>query len=181
MRLASHVRTGRVNGRSGPGHRPVLRSPKGRALPGRAAIRGERGSLSVELVVMAPGLVLLLLLVAAGGKVVEVQGHIDGAARDAARAASIARSAGQAGQWALQAARADLRAGWCERGSVAASVTGYPVTAVPAGPGREVMVVVSCDVNMGPFSLLGFPAMKVFTSRAVAPLDEFVCRTGSCG
>ena len=58
--------------------------------------RGERGSISVELAVLAPGLVLLLLLVAAGARVVEVQGHIDGAARDAARAASIARSYGQA-------------------------------------------------------------------------------------
>ena len=52
----------------------------------------QRGSISVELVVLAPALALLLLLIAVGARVVEVQGHIDGAARDAARAASVARS-----------------------------------------------------------------------------------------
>ena len=60
--------------------------------------------MSVELAVIAPGLIVLLLLVGAGGRVVEVQGHIDGAARDAARAASLAQSPGQAGQLAQQAA-----------------------------------------------------------------------------
>lgn len=142
---------------------------------------GQRGSLSVELAVIAPALVLLLLLLAAGGRVVEVQGHLGGAARDAARAASIARSAGQAERWALHAAQADLRPSWCRPGSVTASVAGYPGPAVPVSPGQDVTVTVSCDVTMSPFSLLGFPATKVFTSRAVAPLDEFVCRTGSCG
>ena len=44
--------------------------------------RRERGSMSVELVVVAPGLIGLLLLVGAGGRVVEAQGHLDGAARD---------------------------------------------------------------------------------------------------
>lgn len=142
----------------------------------------ERGSLSVELVVIAPALVLLLLLVAAGGRVVEAQGHIDGAARDAARAASIARSAGEADLWALQAAQADLQpTSWCAARSVSASVTGFPAPGVPAGPGQDVTVTVRCDVNMSPFSLLGFSVTKVFTSQAVAPLDEFVCRDSSCG
>src|SRR5262249_61549784 len=54
--------------------------------------RCERGSISVELVVLAPGLALLLLLIAAGARVVEGQGHIDGAARDGGGAARAARS-----------------------------------------------------------------------------------------
>src|SRR5262249_2731668 len=69
--------------------------------------RCERGSISVELVVLAPGLALLLLLIAAGARVVEVQGHIDGAARDAARAASAARSYTEAGPAAPQAGQAE--------------------------------------------------------------------------
>ena len=67
--------------------------------------------MSVELAVIAPGLIGLLLLVGAGGRVVEVQGHIDGAARDAARAASLAQSPGQASQLAQQAAQGDLGSG----------------------------------------------------------------------
>src|SRR5258707_12569202 len=72
------------------------------------ARRRERGSMSVELVVIAPGLIGLLLLVGAGGRVVEAQGHLDGAARDAARAASLAGSPAQASPVALQAAQSNL-------------------------------------------------------------------------
>jgi len=142
--------------------------------------RGQRGSMSVELAIVAPGLILLLLLVAAAGRVVEAQGHLDGAARDAARAASIAPSPVQAGQAALQAAQADLGStSWCEAGSVSAAVTGYPAGGL-AQPGDDVAVTVTCAVNMSPFSLLGFRPAKVFTGRAVAPLDVFTCRGPGC-
>ena len=140
--------------------------------------RAERGSISVELAVLAPGLVLLLLLVAAGARVVEVQGHIDGAARDAARAASIARSYGQAVTAAQQAARADLgTTSLCIPGTVAVRVAGYPAVPLPVA---AVTVTVSCEVNMSPFTALGFGLSKRFTGRAVAPLDPFMCRDVAC-
>ncbi len=146
--------------------------------PGR-----ERGSISVELVVLAPALVLLLLLVAAGARVVEVQGHIDGAARDAARAASIGRTYTEAWQLAQQAAQADLgTSSWCARGSVRASPPrGFPAGSgpLPAG-GAQVTETVTCDVNMSPFTVFGFPASKSFSGTAVAPLDPFVCRGIVC-
>ena len=143
--------------------------------------RNDRGSLSVELVVLAPALALLLLLLGAGGRVVEVQGHIDGAARDAARAASLARSSAQAGELARQAALADLTAGsWCALRSVAVLVTGYPAAGpLPAG-GASVGVTVSCEVNMSPFAALGFTAQMRYTGQAVAPLDPFMCRDVTC-
>jgi hypothetical protein len=47
----------------------------------------DRGSMSVELVVIAPALVLLLLLVAAGGRWVESHGGADGRQRRLAGAA----------------------------------------------------------------------------------------------
>jgi len=64
--------------------------------------------MSVEIAIIAPGLMLLLLLVVAAGRVVEVQGHIDGAARDAARAASLGQSPGQVDQLAQQAAEGEI-------------------------------------------------------------------------
>jgi Flp pilus assembly protein TadG len=152
-----------------------------RACPWRG---GQHGSISVELVVLAPALALLLLLVAAGARVVEVQGHVDGAARDAARAASIARSPGQAAAFAQQAAGADLGStSWCQRGTARAQVSGFsqggPVRA--GGPTvASLTVTVSCVVSMSPFTALGFHALKRFSGRAVAPLDPFVCRTGTC-
>lgn len=131
--------------------------------------------MSVELAVIAPGLILLLLLVAAGGRVVEVQGHIDGAARDAARAASLAQSPGQASQLAQQAALADLdSSSWCTGGSVQAQVAGFPGGAIPEG--TDVTVTVQCSIDMSPFKLLGFGQTMQFTGSAIAPLDTFTCR-----
>jgi Flp pilus assembly protein TadG len=137
--------------------------------------------MSVELVVLAPALALLLLLLAAGGRVVEVQGHIDGAARDAARAASLARSSVQAAQLARQAAVADLGStSWCTPSSIAVQVSGYPAAGPLPGGGADVAVTVSCAVNMSPFSALGFTARMRFTGQAVAPLDPFMCRDVAC-
>jgi len=133
--------------------------------------------MSVELAVIAPGLVLLLLLVAAAGRVVEAQGHIDGAARDAARAASLGRSVGQADQMALQAAQGDLgTSSWCTTGSIQSQVAGFPATAGAVAAGADVTVTVTCDVNMSPFTLLGFNPSMQFTGTALAPLDPFMCR-----
>jgi Flp pilus assembly protein TadG len=147
----------------------------------RAGGRRDRGSISVELVVLMPGLVLLLLLLAAGARVVEVQGHIDGAARDAARAASIARSSSEAVAFARQAALADLgTSSWCAQRSVAAQVRGFAAAGPAPANAGQVSVTVSCEVNMSPFSALGFAAHKRFTGQAVAPLDPFMCRNTAC-
>ena len=127
--------------------------------------------MSVELVVIAPALVLLLLLVAAGGRWVESHGAIDGAARDAARAASVARTAGNAVSLAQQSADADLAtSGWCDGGTVTAGVTGFPPDGVVVVPGDAVTVTVSCNVDMSPFTALGFSAVSPVTGSAVAPL-----------
>jgi Flp pilus assembly protein TadG len=137
--------------------------------------------MSVELAVIAPGLALLLLLVGAGGRVVEAQGHVDGAARDAARAASLARSAGEADQFAQQAALADLgTSSWCVQGSVTANVTGFPGPGLAVAPGADVTVTVTCQIDTLPFEILGFGAATSFTAQAVAPLDPFMCRNGTC-
>lgn len=154
---------------------------------GRGPAAADRGSISVELAVLAPALALLLLLLAAGARVVEVQGHIDGAARDAARAASIARSPGEAVAMAQQAATADLSAtSWCLPNTVRSQVHGFsqggplPGGAAAGGGVSDVTVTVSCQVNMSPFTALGFRASRNFSGQAVAPLDPFVCRTGTC-
>jgi Flp pilus assembly protein TadG len=137
--------------------------------------------MSVELVVIAPALVLLLLLLAAGGRWVESHGAIDGAARDAARAASVARTAGNAVSLAQQSADADLAtSGWCDGGTVAVGVTGFPPDGALVAPGEAVTVTVSCNVNMSPFTALGFSAASPVTGSAVAPLDPFMCRGANC-
>lgn len=139
------------------------------------------GSLTVELAVLAPGLVLLLLLVAAAGRLVEAQSCLDGAARDAARAATLGRSGAQADALARQAALVDLGAStWCAGGSVRTRVSGFPQPGPSAVSGGVVSATVSCEVGMSPFTALGFATRMPLTGRAAAPLDPFVCRDGTC-
>jgi hypothetical protein len=63
---------------------------------------------------------------------------------------------------------------------VRTAVTGYPAAGQLAQPGDDVAVTVTCAVDMSPFSPLGFRPTKVFTGRAVAPLDVFTCRGPGC-
>jgi Flp pilus assembly protein TadG len=120
----------------------------------------------VEFVVLAPLLLLLMLFVVGAGRVVEAHGQTDGAARDAARAASIARTLADANANALQAAQTDLN-GWCNAGTLAVNVGGY------AAGSPQVTVQVQCTINL---KYVDFPNLQV-SGTAVAPLDTFVSRT----
>ena len=64
---------------------------------------GDRGSMTVEFVIVVPVLIVLMLFLVMAGRVYEARGQADGAARDAARAASIALDPGDAQTWADQA------------------------------------------------------------------------------
>jgi Flp pilus assembly protein TadG len=51
--------------------------------------RADRGSFSLELVVLAPVLLLVIAFVVSVGRITETRALVEGAARDAARAATI--------------------------------------------------------------------------------------------
>ena len=63
----------------------------GRGAAGGA--RRDRGSATVEIVILAPALILVLLFVIAVGRIAGANNTVDAAAFAAARAASISRSA----------------------------------------------------------------------------------------
>jgi Flp pilus assembly protein TadG len=122
--------------------------------------------MAVEFVILAPLMLLLMCFLALCGRVIEAHGQVDGAARDAARAASIARSPGEALANATEVAKGDLT-GWCTGNAPAATVTGF-------GPGRgQVTATVTCSVSL---QFISFGTVHV-TGRAVAPLDTFVARS----
>lgn len=129
----------------------------------------ERGSLSLELVILTPILVILMMFLVEVGRLVEAQGQVDGAARDAARAASIAQDYGLAQQNALQAADSDLT------GSAACEAP--PSVQFGGGtdlaPGGVVNIVIHCNVNLSYLSLLGISSTKTIIGRASAPIDTY--------
>jgi Flp pilus assembly protein TadG len=142
--------------------------------------RTDRGSMAVEFVIAVPALVLLLLLISAGGQWLNLTGDVSAAARDAVRAASIARDFGTAQQNARAAAQADLN-GVCGGGGGPATSIQLFQGGTPVGPGdfgaaQQIQVTVSCAASLQVFSAIGFPASHTFTDTAAAPLDPFVDR-----
>jgi len=141
--------------------------------------RRDRGSMAVEFAVAGPLLVVLMLLIAAGGEWIDYKGEVSAAARDAARAASVARDMGDAQTFASQAAQQDL-SGLCQGGNENTSVQtlgGSFATALnPPGTVVDVQVTITCTAELPAFHDLGIPVNVTFTADAVAPLDPFADR-----
>jgi Flp pilus assembly protein TadG len=104
---------------------------------GTVTRRRERGSFSLELAVLAPTLLLVVSFLISVGRVTEGRAMVQGAARDAARAATINHN-GNAEQAALKAYGDATRNRDCD------PLTLDPV--VPA-PGGTVTATVTCRVT----------------------------------
>ena len=144
-----------------------------------ATAQRDRGSMAVEFVIAGPALVLLLLLVSAGGQWLDLTGDVSAAARDSVRAASFARQYNEASADARAAAQTDLN-GICIGNRVNTPVSLYQ-GGVPVGDGdfaaaQDVEVTVSCQASLKIFGLVHFPVSETFTDTAAAPLDPFVDR-----
>jgi Flp pilus assembly protein TadG len=121
--------------------------------------------MAVEVVVLVPVLFAFILLIVAGGRLVMAQGEVDSAARDAARAASIARSKGEAQAAANRAVAATINLGGnCEP----VSLTGTQFVA-----GGQVTVNVQCRVSFSDLGLIGLPGSLPVRGESVAPLDVY--------
>ncbi|MFI7638587.1 TadE/TadG family type IV pilus assembly protein [Nonomuraea sp. NPDC049400] len=122
---------------------------------------GERGSMAVETVMLAPVFLLFLMFLAGAGVLVETQGRVNGAARDAARAASVQRSFGDA-EAAAEAIAESALTGPC--GSPSVSLDGSTWE-----QGGQVQAEVSCELDLG---FLGVGAKRM-TGTAVVPIEQF--------
>jgi len=131
---------------------------------------GERGSSSLELVVIAPAMVLLLAFAVFCGRSVIADNAVEEAARAAARAASIAVDATSAQQAAQTGAeqtlsRQDLR---CASLSVSVDTSGF---GAPIGVPAAVRVDVSCVVDMSDLLMPGLPGTKTVSAEFSSPID----------
>jgi len=103
----------------------------------------EAGSVATELVLLTPLLLLMLFFVVALGRTVSARLEVDGAAAQAARAASIARDPATASAMAQQAATTALGSD----GVTCGNLTIVTNTADFA-PGGQVQVTVTCHVDL---------------------------------
>lgn len=130
------------------------------------ARRYERGSMSVEVVLMVPILVMFMLLALAGGRYVSVRADIESAARDAARAASFERS-----ESAARAAAADAVADSDVDDSFSSCRIGDVGGQFRAGGVVEVDVI--CRVSNTGLDLVGLTGDREFEASSSAPFDEY--------
>jgi Flp pilus assembly protein TadG len=135
--------------------------------------RGDAGNAALELVILAPVILLLIGMVVAAGRVAIAQGSIDAAARDAARQASLARTPAQAQAAALSSAIAELSG---ENLNCAPQVT-LPNLGqefgVPLGEPSTVRARVTCTVSLSDLLVPGLPGSRRLTATFTSPLDPF--------
>lgn len=122
--------------------------------------RNDRGISTIEVVILAPVIMLFILVLVGFGQLVDGRGAVDGAARDAARAGSLQRTQSGAMQQATEAAKADL-ADTCVGGTL-------DVTQTSPGfdPDTLFTVQVSCTIR-------GLDLHRTITSSASSPLDPY--------
>ncbi|MWA12860.1 TadE/TadG family type IV pilus assembly protein [Streptomyces sp. BA2] len=133
----------------------------------RAASRtDDRGLSTIEVVILAPVVILFILVLVAFGQLVDGRGAIDGAARDAARAGSIQKDEGTAMAEAKAAAEADL-----------ADVCSGPVDVRKTSTGFEAevdpffTVEVSCKVRG--LDMIGLDVPTTLTASFSSSLDPY--------
>ncbi|MFD9125416.1 TadE/TadG family type IV pilus assembly protein [Kitasatospora sp. NPDC059571] len=119
---------------------------------------------TVELVIIAPVLMLLVLVLVAFGQITQARSSLDGTARDAARAGALQRDWGSAVDAATTTATKDA-AGICSGGRLQVS---------PGGsfePGGMFTITLSCQVKG--LSMLGVNIRNTIQAQSTAPLDVY--------
>ena len=137
-----------------------------------SAEAGERGSVSVELVLLAPAFLLLLSFAVVAGRAQIAEGAVQEAARAAAREASLARDADTAAALAgTQAERTlatqDVR---CQTTRVEVDTAGF---AAPPGRPGDVAVTIACVVGMADLLAPGLPGSVTVEAVFTSPVDAY--------
>jgi Flp pilus assembly protein TadG len=106
------------------------------------------------------------------GRVAIASNSVESAADEAARSASISRTASGARAAADDGARRSLaeQGLQCVSVQVEVDTSGF---SVPVGLPAQVRARVTCVVRLSDIALPGFPGSRAVTSSAVSPLDAY--------
>lgn len=153
---------------------PVRTGTDGRGRPGGHVRRedGEAGNVAVNTAVIVPVLILVGMLLIMAGRLVLAQGVVQSAANEAARSASISRTAQVAGAQALSTATTTLANSGvrCAQTTVAPDTQAFQL---PLGEVGTVRVVVSCVVPLADLGLPGAPGSRTITATGTSVLDAY--------
>lgn len=144
-----------------------------RKLLRRVTRRPEDGSMSVELVMWAPVMLVVILLLIACGRIALANITVSNAANAAARDASLATNSSTATSNATQTATIAMsQAGLtCSPGSVVIDPSGLDT---PIGTAdAKVTARVDCTVNLSDISIPGLPGTETLTATATSPVDPY--------
>jgi Flp pilus assembly protein TadG len=127
----------------------------------------ERGSLAVELAIVAPALLAVLALVLSYGRFGQVTALLEAAARDGARAATQARSLDDAQRRVSDITEAAMESAPAScRDSAVGEVVGDVFE-----PDKNVTVEVRCTVTFSDLGAWGTPGDTPVARRFSSPLD----------
>ncbi|MGY6027042.1 TadE/TadG family type IV pilus assembly protein [Streptomyces spinosirectus] len=139
-------------------------------------LRGDEGSVAIEAAILLPALIMFLCLAIAGGRIVTSGAKIDAAAEDAAREASIHRTAAAAQSAARAAAAESLQDQGIQCASTSVHINTGGLT-LPVGQVGTVTATVTCTVTLSDLMLPGVPGAKTLTSTATSVVDQYRQRT----
>ena len=130
--------------------------------------RLETGTAVLELVLLVPVFMLFVFVAVGLGRLALARGNIDAAARDAARAGSLARSSDDAVAAATAATNDSLGSHDLTCADLAVSVD-----TAQFRPGGFVRVDVACRVTMTDLVGMWTPGASTMNARAVAVVDTY--------
>lgn len=154
----------------------VMLRPKAATTARRARRRDERGSaVAIESVLLVPAIMLMAALIAAGFRITVAEDAVENIAGAGARAASIARTAGQAKQDAQSVANSSLATSGlqCAPSSVQVNTAGF---AVPVGQPASVSVTISCRAPLADLLVPGLGGSRLLEATSSSPLDTYRSR-----
>jgi Flp pilus assembly protein TadG len=133
--------------------------------------RDEQGAAALELVLVAPVLLVMMLLVIGLGRMANARQEVSAVAADAARAASLERNTSMSAAAAKAAAQRSLADGGvsCTGLDVDVDVSAYQ-------PGGQVRVRVACTALLSDVAMSGLPGKQVFTSTSTVPIETYRSR-----
>lgn len=134
--------------------------------------RDERGSAALEAALGVPAFALFLGLVIFGGRTATTHQALQSAAADAARSASLARSADVAQADARAAAASSITNQKINCSDIDVAVDTSDFNKQPGVPG-SVNVTVSCRLDLSDLAIPGVPGSRVMRATMSSPIDTW--------